>query len=354
MARLRDAWRGARLDDLRRRRCRRSPTACRAHRARRRAAARAPAACARGCAAPARRSASAAATPRRSRRRRRRSPRELDAEVRASTQALIRLHGLEGSAEGDDPGAAGRPTTRCACASTKARRRSGAARQRRAGRPQGRRAERRPDARRRPARRRRCSARSARPGWRAASTSCAAPSRSWLSPGTARRSTPSSRRRCCATSRSRTSAAAAATGPRASRRRTGRTWCAASLAPQREALARAVERPAAARRRGRRAGRERGRQALRRRARADRSRRGARDPVARSIPRPRGSARAVPARVRRPSAHSSLDAMTSCRSPRSISGSTSRRRIRTSPPSGSRRSPPGTAGPCAGRRSCSA
>ena len=63
-----------------------------------------------------------------------------------------------------------------------------------------------------------------------------------------------SRRRCCATWRSRTSAAAAATGPRASRRRTGSDVVAAALAPQREALARAVEQPAAARRRGRRCG----------------------------------------------------------------------------------------------------
>ena len=84
--------------------------------------------------------------------------------------------------------------------------------ERRAGRAEGRHAQRRADARRRAARRR--AARRARraPGWRAASTWCAAPTARG-SRGTTRRSTRWSRRRCCATWRSRISAAAAASGP---------------------------------------------------------------------------------------------------------------------------------------------
>ena len=100
-----------------------------AGRARRRAPAGAPAGSARACAAPAPRIGWArrrrARRPRRRRQALARAARRRGA--RRARQALIRLHGLEGSAEGDDPGAAVDATTRCACASTKARRRSGAA-----------------------------------------------------------------------------------------------------------------------------------------------------------------------------------------------------------------------------------
>ena len=317
-----------------------------------------PAGCAPGCAAPAPGIGWGSADQTPAAQAQEALARQLDAEVRADTQALIRLHGLEGSAEGDDPGARWRPTTRCGCAWTKARRRSGAA-------------------------------------WSAARWSASRPivlsggltlgggllaggllgalgaaglarcvnlvrgTESLVAVverrGARRRS---SRRRCCATSRSRTSAAAAATGPRASRRRTGRRrWQRRSRRSARRW--RAVERSAAARRRCRRGGpRERPAGALPG-ARAHRSRGGARHPV-RLYPEAGDASIAVAPRRQRYApdcaGRAPTVASTPChfRSPRSSSGSTSRRRIRTSRPSGSRRSPRGTAGPCAGTRSCSA